>query len=121
MPPEPDTASVLAVNQDNLPVLNKDCEITKNEVFKQIRSKIPVWLFVPTIILVLALLGIVWNNTSANGEKIQDIRVDVGKIETKIEGEFKHHGEKIQAIRAAQQQGFDKLEQKLDKLSDKIQ
>jgi hypothetical protein len=86
-------------DSNKMPVTNEKCDKLTQEIFSQIRAKIPIWLYVPTIGLVLFLMWIIWDKTSGNESRIQDMRVEVGQMSTLMSSEFKHQGEKLEDIK----------------------
>lgn len=111
MPPSSDS--------QNMPVTIGKFDNTINEVFSQIRSRIPIWIYIPSLGLVLFLLWIVWDKTSSNEVKLQDMRVNVSQMSTLMENEFKHQGEKLVELKAVQESEFKIIKDKLDKIPNK--
>ena len=107
-------------DSNKLPVTNEKCDGITREIFAQIRSRIPIWLYIPSIGLVLALLWIVWDKTSANETRLQDMRVEVGQMSTLIASEFKHQGEKLIELKNVQESEFKVIKEKLDSLPKKV-
>lgn len=105
---------------NRIPVTTEKCETITREQFSQIRAKIPIWLFIPSIGLVLVLLWIVWDKTAANDGKLQDMRVEVGQMSTLMANEFKHQGEKLNELKLVQESEFKSIKEKLDNLPKKV-